>query len=103
MNISLTPELEKYVRDKVATGLYNNASEVIREALRGSSRVGRGFGEDAPQKRAHDCSPRDVRFPFLERHEYHDTYPTVLWDACKKDLTPLKEAVLRMAAGIDSR
>jgi putative addiction module CopG family antidote len=34
MNISLTPELEKYVRHKVASGLYNNASEVIREALR---------------------------------------------------------------------
>jgi len=34
MNVSLTPELEKYVRSKVATGLYNNASEVIREALR---------------------------------------------------------------------
>lgn len=34
MNVSLTPELEKYVRDKVATGLYNNASEVVREALR---------------------------------------------------------------------
>lgn len=34
MNVSLTPELEQYVRDKVATGLYNNASEVVREALR---------------------------------------------------------------------
>jgi Arc/MetJ-type ribon-helix-helix transcriptional regulator len=34
MNVSLTPELEKYVRLKVASGLYNNASEVIREALR---------------------------------------------------------------------
>ncbi len=34
MNVSLTPELEKYVRQKVASGLYNNASEVIREALR---------------------------------------------------------------------
>jgi uncharacterized protein len=34
MNISLTPELEKYIRHKVASGLYNNASEVIREALR---------------------------------------------------------------------
>ena len=34
MNISLTSELEKYVRHKVASGLYNNASEVIREALR---------------------------------------------------------------------
>ncbi len=34
MNVSLTPELEKYVRGKVASGLYNNASEVVREALR---------------------------------------------------------------------
>ena len=34
MNVSLTSALETYVRRKVATGLYNNASEVIREALR---------------------------------------------------------------------
>ncbi|HWA91916.1 MAG TPA: type II toxin-antitoxin system ParD family antitoxin [Rhizomicrobium sp.] len=34
MNVSLTPALEKLVRDKVESGLYNNASEVIREALR---------------------------------------------------------------------
>lgn len=34
MNVSLTPKLEKYIRRKVASGFYNNASEVIREALR---------------------------------------------------------------------
>ena len=34
MNVSLTPELEKGIKAKVATGHYNNASEVIREALR---------------------------------------------------------------------
>lgn len=34
MNVSLTPELERLVREKVASGLYNNASEVVREALR---------------------------------------------------------------------
>ncbi len=34
MNVSLTPRLEEYVRRKVADGLYNNASEVVREALR---------------------------------------------------------------------
>ena len=34
MNISLTPELERFVQGKVASGLYNNASEVIREGLR---------------------------------------------------------------------
>lgn len=34
MNISLTPQLEELVRARVASGMYNNASEVVREALR---------------------------------------------------------------------
>lgn len=36
MHISLTPELEAAVKAKVASGFYNNASEVVREALRQS-------------------------------------------------------------------
>ena len=38
MNTPLTPELDKMVKAKVESGLYNNASEVIREALRDSLR-----------------------------------------------------------------
>lgn len=34
MNVNLTPELEALVQRKVASGLYNNQSEVVREALR---------------------------------------------------------------------
>jgi len=34
MNISLTPELEALVEQKVKSGLYTSASEVVREALR---------------------------------------------------------------------
>ena len=34
MTVSLTRALEEYVRRKVALGLYNNASEVVREGLR---------------------------------------------------------------------
>ena len=34
MNVSLTPELEKFVADKVKSGFYNNASEVVRASLR---------------------------------------------------------------------
>ena len=34
MNVSLTAELENYVKAKVATGMYNSVSEVMREALR---------------------------------------------------------------------
>lgn len=34
MHVSLTAELESRIKAKVDSGLYNNASEVIREALR---------------------------------------------------------------------
>ena len=34
MNVNLTPELERLIQDKVASGLYNNQSEVVREALK---------------------------------------------------------------------
>ncbi|MGB4335578.1 MAG: type II toxin-antitoxin system ParD family antitoxin [Chromatiaceae bacterium] len=34
MHVSLTPELQSRVQAKVESGLYDNASEVIREALR---------------------------------------------------------------------
>jgi antitoxin ParD1/3/4 len=34
MNVSLTPRLEAMIREKVESGMYNNASEVVREALR---------------------------------------------------------------------
>ena len=34
MNVSITDQLAGYVRKKVKTGRYNNASEVVREALR---------------------------------------------------------------------
>jgi antitoxin ParD1/3/4 len=34
MNVSLTPELERFVNGKVQSGRYNSASEIVREALR---------------------------------------------------------------------
>lgn len=34
MNVSLTPELEQLVHEKVKSGRYLSASEVVREALR---------------------------------------------------------------------
>lgn len=34
ININLTPQLEEMVRQKVNSGLYTSASEVVREALR---------------------------------------------------------------------
>jgi antitoxin ParD1/3/4 len=34
MNVSLTPELEKFVAKEVESGLYQTASEVVRAGLR---------------------------------------------------------------------
>ena len=34
MNVSLTPALERFVQEKVHSGRYTSASEVVREALR---------------------------------------------------------------------
>jgi antitoxin ParD1/3/4 len=34
MNVSLTPELDRFVIGKVESGRYTSASEVVREALR---------------------------------------------------------------------
>jgi antitoxin ParD1/3/4 len=34
MNVSLTPELEQFVSQKVASGRYQTSSEVIRDGLR---------------------------------------------------------------------
>lgn len=34
MHINLSPEMETYIKGKVATGFYGNATEVIRDAVR---------------------------------------------------------------------
>ncbi|MBS0184896.1 MAG: type II toxin-antitoxin system ParD family antitoxin [Proteobacteria bacterium] len=34
MNISLNNTLEKFIQKKIETGLYNSASEVVREGIR---------------------------------------------------------------------
>jgi antitoxin ParD1/3/4 len=34
LNVSLTPELNQFVQERVATGRYQTASEVVREGLR---------------------------------------------------------------------
>jgi antitoxin ParD1/3/4 len=34
MNVSITPELEKFIETKLRGGMYQSASELVREALR---------------------------------------------------------------------
>ncbi|HEX2188222.1 MAG TPA: type II toxin-antitoxin system ParD family antitoxin [Longimicrobiaceae bacterium] len=39
MNVSLTPEPERYINDRVESGSYRSASEVVRESVRLLRRV----------------------------------------------------------------
>jgi len=34
MHVNLSPEMESYIKGKVSTGFYGNATEVIRDAIR---------------------------------------------------------------------
>jgi antitoxin ParD1/3/4 len=62
MHISLTDRLEAWVRAKVESGLYNNASEVIREALRTQMRTEQTHQEKLDALRAEiDKGLEDVK------------------------------------------
>ena len=73
MNVSLTPRLEAYAKEKVSSGLYNNTSELMREALRImireeqsyeqlKSSVARGF----QQIEAGECTSVESEEEFLD-------------------------------------
>ena len=68
MNVNLTPQLEEMVRQKVESGLYGSASEVVREALR--------LMEEQDRMRAArlDQLRQDVRAGL-------DSGPAALWDS----------------------
>jgi antitoxin ParD1/3/4 len=60
MNVSITEQLAGYVRKKVKSGRYNNASEVVREALR------RMEDDDARTVRLAKPSAEDILANFTE-------------------------------------
>lgn len=68
MHVSLTDTLEAYVREKVASGLYNNASEVIREALR--LKIATEETEEARRQKLLDAI--DLGWQQAERGEFAD-------------------------------
>lgn len=55
LNVSLTPELERFVQTRVATGRYQTSSEVIREGLRLLER------EERDRDAAHEALKRKLQ------------------------------------------
>ncbi|MBX3596995.1 MAG: type II toxin-antitoxin system ParD family antitoxin [Rhizobiaceae bacterium] len=68
MHVSLTEKLDEYVRQKVASGLYNNASEVIREALR--LKIASEEADEVKLQRLRDAI--DAGWEQAERGEFAD-------------------------------
>jgi len=74
MNVSLTPALEKLVNEKLKTGMYQTASEVVREGLR--------LLKDRDERHAQVRSQVRAGFEAIERGEF-ETYD----ESTTKDLT----------------
>ena len=51
-NVNLTPELDQFVLSRVASGRYENASEVVRAALRAMEREEKEFEQKLATLRA---------------------------------------------------
>jgi antitoxin ParD1/3/4 len=66
MNVSLTPELENFIQQKVDSKMYQTASEVVREALR------LFVAHEQEQQAKLDALRRDIQVGLdqLERGEY---------------------------------
>lgn len=77
MNVSLTEELELFVRAKVESGLYTSSSEVVRAALRLLKR------EDDAEQRKLDALRADIR-EGLESGEPIDA--DTVFDGLKQEL-----------------
>jgi antitoxin ParD1/3/4 len=68
MNVSLTPELEQLVNNKVKSGMYHSASEVIREGLRLLKEQ-----DDLRQSRINQLRQEvDIGVKQIERGQYTD-------------------------------
>jgi len=85
MNINLTPQLEELVRQKVSSGLYNSASEVVREALRLMA------AEDRLRAVKLDHLRRDIR-------EGLDSGPATTWNVEEVKRAGRKRLAVRSAS-----
>jgi antitoxin ParD1/3/4 len=88
MNVSLTPELEAKIHERVESGRYNNASEVVRDALRHLEEY-----EEAYARQEHLRSLIAVGLEQAQRGELIEFTPDYLEDVTRR----AHEAFLRDA------
>jgi antitoxin ParD1/3/4 len=94
MNVSLTPELDNFVHQKVESGTYHSASEVIRAGLR--------LLQERDEMRQAQLAQlrKEIQFGFdqIERGEYTD-YKVGEFDGLMADLDALGVKRAKKIAG----
>jgi uncharacterized protein with HEPN domain len=86
-------DFEKFRQDRRVRQLVERNLEIISEASRRLPQPAKDAEGQIPWRAIAGIGN-------VIRHDYHDTYPTVLWETCSKDLQPLKSALTRIRATI---
>lgn len=89
-------DFEKFRKDRRVRQLVERNLEIISEASRRLPQTAKDSERQIPWRAIAGIGN-------VIRHDYHDTYPTVLWETCSKDLQPLKSALSRIRATIANR
>lgn len=89
-------DFERFRRDRRVRQLVERNLEIISEASRRLPQVFKDAEGQIPWRAIAGIGN-------VIRHDYHDTYPTVLWQTCAEDLKPLKNALIRIRSMIDAQ
>lgn len=82
-------DFEKFRGDRRVRQLVERNLEIVSEASRRLPQATKDTEEQIPWRAIAGIGN-------VIRHDYHDTYPTVLWETCIKDLQPLKSGLARI-------
>ena len=82
-------DFEKFRKDRRVRQLVERNLEIVSEASRRLPQTSKDAEAQIPWRAIAGIGN-------VIRHDYHDTYPTVLWETCIKDLQPLKLALSRI-------
>lgn len=89
-------DFESFRADRRTRQLVERNLEIISEASRRLPQRLKAQEADIPWKAIAGIGN-------VLRHDYHVSYPTVLWETCHKDLPPLKAAIVRIRGRLTAR
>jgi uncharacterized protein with HEPN domain len=89
-------DFEPFRKDRRVRQLVERNLEIVSEASRRLPQAAKDAERQIPWRAIAGIGN-------VIRHDDHDTYPTMLWETCAKDLPPLKAALSRIRSTIAAR